>query len=147
MSHRHLQVGATLQRAVQTVLTRGLSDPRVRGLITVTRVEVAEDLRDATVFISVVPEEHEDLTMHGLRSAAVHIRHHAGEMIEMRSLPRLHFKADRAIKAQASIIAAINKAVGSLDAPAPADAPEPAQPDEENDRDADGPRNQSEESA
>ena len=65
----------------------------------------------------------------------------------MRSLPRLHFKADRAIKAQASIIAAINKAVGSLDAPAPADAPEPAQPDEENDRDADGPRNQSGESA
>lgn len=148
MSHRPLQVAATLQRAVQTVLTRGLSDPRVRGLITVTRVEVADDLRDATVYISVRPEEQEALTMHGLKSAAVHIRRHAGELIEMRSLPRLHFKTDRAVKAQASVIAAINKAVGALDGPAPDDnPPTPAQPDDENARDDDTPRNQSEESA
>ena len=38
MTQRTDQVASTLKRATQMVLTRGLSDPRVQGIITVTRV-------------------------------------------------------------------------------------------------------------
>lgn len=114
MSHRPKQVASGLQRAIQQVINRGLQDPRVRGLITVTEVRVSGDLRDATVMISVTPEEHESLTLHGIRSAAKHIRRQAGELVRMRTLPTLHFKLDRAGKEQAKIIAAINRAVSDL---------------------------------
>ncbi|MFG0275167.1 MAG: 30S ribosome-binding factor RbfA [Phycisphaerales bacterium] len=114
MSHRPKQVGASLQRAIQQVISRGLQDPRVRGLITVTEVRVSSDLRDATVLISVSPAEHETLTLHGVKSAAKHIRRQAGEIVRMRSLPTLHFKIDRSSKEHAAVIAAINRAVSEL---------------------------------
>jgi ribosome-binding factor A len=114
VSHRPKQVASGLQRAIQQVLSRGLQDPRVRGLITITEVRVSSDLRDATVMVSVTPEEHETLTLHGIRSAAKHIRREAAELVRMRTLPTLHFKIDRAGKEQAKIIAAINRAVSDL---------------------------------
>src|SRR6185369_13185005 len=91
MSRRSEQFGAELRRAVQEILARGLQDPRVSGLITVTGVAVTEDLRDATVSISVLPEEKQDLTLHGLRGAASHIRHEVGEIIDARRVPVLNF--------------------------------------------------------
>ena len=70
MSHRREQIGSTLEREIQAVLARGLNDPRIRGLVTVTGVEVTSDLKHARVLISVLPEEHEALTLHGLRAAS-----------------------------------------------------------------------------
>jgi ribosome-binding factor A len=126
VSHRPKQVASSLQRAIQQVIGRGLQDPRVRGLITVTDVRVSEDLRDATVLISVSPEEHETLTLHGVKSAAKHIRRQAGEIVRMRSLPTLHFKIDRSSKEHAAVIAAINRAVSDL---RPAGEPDDDHPD------------------
>ena len=74
MTVRNVQVASIIQRAVQVLLTRGLSDPRVRGLVSVTRVSVTPDLAQATVFVSVIPNTRAELTMHGLRHAAKHIR-------------------------------------------------------------------------
>src|SRR5204863_7128593 len=70
VSRRSDQFGAELTRAVQEVLARGLQDPRVSGLITVTGVNVTENLSDATVSVSVLPEDRQELTLHGLRGAA-----------------------------------------------------------------------------
>ena len=42
MSHRKQQVESLLKRVVSEVLTRKLSDPRVIGLVSVTRVEVSQ---------------------------------------------------------------------------------------------------------
>ena len=70
MTQRTEQVAATLKKAIQDVIVRGLSDPRAKGLITVTRVEVSPDLADATVFCSVVPHDQEEISLHGLQSAS-----------------------------------------------------------------------------
>lgn len=107
MSRRVDRLNIELQRAVQQVITRGLQDPRARGLITVTKVEVAKDLRDAAVHISVLPHEHEDLTLHALKDAAKHIRRQAGERVAMSRLPAFHFKLDSTLKKQAGVISAI----------------------------------------
>jgi ribosome-binding factor A len=122
MSKRVEQVGTTLHRAVQSVISKGFADPRIRGLITVTRVQVSADLSDATVFISVTPEDAEELTMHGLRSAARHIRHEVGELVALRRVPALHLKLDRTTKEQSAVLGAIREAAASL---------KPAEPDEE----------------
>jgi ribosome-binding factor A len=105
------QVSSVLTRAVQDVLLRGLNDPRVRGMISVVRVEVADDLANATVFVSIMPHEHETLTLHGLRHAARHVRRQVAERVRMRRVPQLAFKLDRSVKTQSQVLAAINDAV------------------------------------
>jgi ribosome-binding factor A len=107
--HRTAKVAGELQRAIQNVLTRGLSDPRMRGIVTVTKVTVSGDLRDATAFISVMPHEHEKLTHHAIKDAARHIRHEAGELVALRRMPELHFKLDASMRKQAEIIEALAK--------------------------------------
>jgi len=128
------KVSAQLQRAVQQVIIRGLSDPRARGLITVTKVEVSRDLRDATIRISVLPHEHEKLTLHALKDASKHIRREAGELMAMHRLPAFHFKLDSSLRKQAEVIEALAQNAPQNDPPPPANegdaAPEDA-PDEE----------------
>lgn len=109
MSRRTEQMASTLQRAIQEIITRGLQDPRVSGLITVTAVRVSEDKREATVMVSVYPADRQELTMHGLRAAVPHIRHELGELVDMRNTPNLSFKLDSSLKKQATVIDALSK--------------------------------------
>lgn len=115
MSHRVEQLASALHRAVQTVLSKGLNDPRVQGMISVTRVTVSDDKRNATVFVSVMPAEKADLTMHGLKAAATHIRRAAGEIIDAQRLPELAFKLDKQFQKQAEALAAIARARAELE--------------------------------
>lgn len=103
MSQRTEQIASVIHTAVQRVITRGLNDPRVRGLVSVTKVEVAPDLHDARVFVSVLPAEHAELTIHGLRSAAGHIQAEISKEVAARRLPRLSFRLDESLKKQAMI--------------------------------------------
>ena len=110
MSRRTEQISATLHRAIQTVINRGFADPRIEGIVTVMRVDVSSDLRNATVFVSISPAEKAELTMHGLRSATRHIRHEVGEIVALRRAPTLHLKMDSSLKEQAAVLQAIHEA-------------------------------------
>ncbi len=107
MSHRLEQVESTLIRAIQNVVGRGLQDPRIRGLVTVTKIDVASDLRTATVYVSVMPKERQDLTLHGIKDANAHIRRRVGELVRMKSVPQLTFKADLGMTRQAEVFDAL----------------------------------------
>jgi len=114
MSKRRNQLNATIQRAVQQVIGKGLNDPRIRGLITVTAVDLQEDLRNAKISISVLPEERESLTMHGLTASAKHIRHEISDQINMPKAPNLTFRLDRSLKMQAGVIKTINQELDQI---------------------------------
>ncbi|MEC9372936.1 MAG: 30S ribosome-binding factor RbfA [Planctomycetota bacterium] len=117
MTHRAEQVASNLSRAIQEILVRGLADPRVKGSITVIGCRVSQDLRSATVLVSILPEEEEDLTMHGLRSAARHIRRQVGDKVDMARVPDLHFKLDKSLKTQAEVLDLIARASRELSEP------------------------------
>ena len=107
MSIHSEQVTSVIQRAVQTILSRGLNDPRVRGLISVTGIKISDDYAQATILISILPEEHAELSMHGLRSAANHIRSQLGRVVRLKHIPRLEFKLDKSLKKQAEVLSAL----------------------------------------
>lgn len=115
MSRRSDRIASSIHRAVQAVLAKGLSDPRVRGLITVTRVEVPEDLKQASIHISILPAEHGELTMHGLRAASRHIRHQIADQLVMPNTPQLIFKHDVSTRQQAEVLGAIARARAELE--------------------------------
>ena len=111
MPHRKEHLEATLQRVLGELLTQGLADPRVKGMISVTEVAVTPDGEEAVVKVSVLPGEHAKTTMEGLKSASQHLRVEAGRRIETRRMPRLRFELDESLKKQAEVLQAIQQAV------------------------------------
>lgn len=109
MSRRQEQFSSVLRNAIQAVIDRGIQDPRISGMITVTEVRVSEDFADATILISVLPADRQELTLHGIRSATMHIRREAGKNVDSRKLPRFHFDLDSSTKKQAAVIEALLK--------------------------------------
>jgi ribosome-binding factor A len=110
LNHRHQQIEAELRRAIQQVLSRGLNDPRARGMISVTEVDLSPDLKNASVMVSIFPEKHESLTLHALVHAGKHIRHEIAELVALQRVPELMFKLDTTLKQQAEVFDALRKA-------------------------------------
>jgi ribosome-binding factor A len=110
MTQHHDQLQSALERGVREVLARGVNDPRVCGLITVTSVKLSQDLRHATIGVSVLPEEKAALTVQGLGSAARHIRREVGERVRTRVMPELTFKHDASLRKEARVLGAIEEA-------------------------------------
>lgn len=109
MSKRTEQVASVLERSIQQVLARGLSDPRITGLITVTRVRVSADLKEAKIAVAISGSKNPELTMHGLRAAAKHIRHKVSDAVALRIVPRFDFHADEQLRAEAEVLEALAK--------------------------------------
>jgi ribosome-binding factor A len=107
---RNKRLAAVIQRALEQTLARGLNDPRIRGLVSITGVELSQDLKTCTVKFSIYPQEHEKLTMHGLRDATAHIRRRVMKQIHIREMPRLVFKLDEGLKKQAEVMSLLAKA-------------------------------------
>lgn len=119
MSLRTDKIASVIRHAVNDVIQRGLGDPRIRGLVSVTKVEVTDDLSEAKVHVSVLPQQHEELTMHGLHDAAGHIQREVGPRIVARRMPRLRFVKDDSLKKQALLDAAIRDSRATEDDFAP----------------------------
>jgi len=108
-------------RKVAEVIERGVGDPRIRGLVSVTRVEVSPDRRQATVHVSVLPPEHARLAIEGLRDAAKHIRSQVARSIAIRTMPVLTFRLDDTLKKQAVVFDAIREGLSREQPPEDAD--------------------------
>jgi ribosome-binding factor A len=127
---RKLQLESVLLRTVQQRMAKGLADPRVRGLITITRVELTEDFKRAKAFVTVMPSEHAELTMHGLKAATPKIRKDIMGQIVIKDMPSLEFVYDTGLKAQMEVMALLVKdrlERGEAEPPAANDAVDQAQ--------------------
>jgi ribosome-binding factor A len=97
-SHRSLRVAEAIREVVSSAILFEVADPRVRS-VTVLRAEVSGDLRNATVYVSVMGSEHEqDLAMKGLRSAAGFLQSRVAARLQTRFTPILTFKRDDSVK-------------------------------------------------
>lgn len=111
MSHRTEQLESTLQRTIGQIIAKGLSDPRLRGLVSVTQVKLTEDKQTAVVHVSVMPDQYEQSSVRALRHAAKHIRHEVSQRVDARHVPYLDFKIDHSLKKQAEVMDAISQAM------------------------------------
>lgn len=111
VNRRPDRVAEAIRAEAATFLTSGIKDPRVIGLVTVTGVDVARDLRSARIYVSVLGSETERAaTMEGLASAAGHLRSRLGRSLSLRSAPEITFKLDDSIARAAKIHAALEEA-------------------------------------
>jgi ribosome-binding factor A len=101
---RSERVSDQMKQEIADILMRKLKDPRV-GFVTVTDVAVADDLRNATVYVSIYGSDAEkQASLKGLRSAAAFIRSELGKRMRMRYLPELLFRFDATVERGAHIM-------------------------------------------
>ena len=92
------RVGDSIREELADILLKKTKDPRV-GFVTITRVELSDDLKHAHVFISTLGTESErKATLKGLRSAAPFLRGELGRRLKMRYTPELLFIIDESIE-------------------------------------------------
>lgn len=106
-SDRPAQIAGEIRRALQSEISRGLNDPRVQGMISITEVTMAADLSVARVGVSVMPEDRASLTLSGLRAAAGFLRRRVMDETRIARVPRIEFEIDERLKRQAALDAAI----------------------------------------
>ncbi len=99
MSSRRTQKAAqAIREVVSMAILTELNDPRVQD-VTVTGVEVAPDMRQAKVHVSVRGSDtKQKLSLQGLRSAAGFLQAKLASRIETRYTPRLEFVLDLGVK-------------------------------------------------
>lgn len=97
------RINEEIQREL-SALIRTVKDPRVTGLISVTRVETTSDLRFAKVFVSVLDKKDSDQVIKGLKSAAGYLRRELGRALSLRYTPELQFQRDDSIDKGAQIL-------------------------------------------
>ena len=96
-SNRIGRINEEIQRELSDLI-RGLKDPRVQTMLSITRVDTTSDLRYAKVHISVLEESRENEAMKGLRSAGGWLRRELGSSLQLRYTPELVFELDDSLK-------------------------------------------------
>jgi len=109
MTHRIEQSESLMHRTIAEVLQRDVSDPRIVGLVGVTRVSITTDYRWADVYVTVMPDRYERRTLNGLNAAAAHIHRKVMKKVALRTVPHLRFALDKKVKNQAAVEEAIQQ--------------------------------------
>ncbi len=99
--NRLQKINEEILRELSAILGR-LKDPRIQGVVSITRVDTSRDLSQAKVFVSVLGGDAEAVTR-VLKTAAAHVRHELALALSLRHTPALHFTADHSIEHGAMI--------------------------------------------
>jgi len=115
---RHDKVCEAIRQEASIIIHDELKDPRL-GFVTVTRVELSEDLRHAKIFYSVLGKE-EDFkkTKEALESALGYIRKLISERINLRFAPEIIFREDKSSEYSVRIQQVLDE-IGMLNEPKP----------------------------
>lgn len=102
-SRRVLKAAEAIREVVGMAILADLKDPRIAG-VTVTRVEVSPDMRNAKVHVSVMGDDKaQQLCLHGLQSAAGYLQQKVAKRIDTRYTPRIAFELDMGVKKSIAI--------------------------------------------
>lgn len=109
---RTKKISEEIKKIVSHIMMFEIKDPRVSNLSSVTHVDVTNDLRYATIYISVFDPKHNvDTQIDGLNSAKGFIRKEIGKQLKLHYTPEPIFKPDHSIEHGMHI----NDILGKLD--------------------------------
>ncbi|BBH20828.1 ribosome-binding factor A [Paenibacillus baekrokdamisoli] len=92
------RVGEQIKKELSQLIQTELKDPRI-GFITVTGVELTNDLSQAKVYLSVLgTDEQKEETLKALARGTGFLRSELGKRIRFRHTPELIFKFDNSIE-------------------------------------------------
>lgn len=121
-NRRNSRLSGEMKRVISEIIRNEVKDPRISELLSVTDVDVTEDLKYAKVYISVYGDIEPNLE--ALRSARGFIRREVGKRIKMRLTPELLFEQDDSIEKGIYMSSLINKVIEDEESRKPNDESE-----------------------
>lgn len=98
------RVAEAIRTEVATFLHEGAKDPRLVGIVTITGVDVARDLRHARIFVTILGSDTERAaTLEALESMKGHLRSRLARSLSLRVAPELSFRLDESVARAARI--------------------------------------------
>ncbi|MBQ12464.1 MAG: ribosome-binding factor A [Planctomyces sp.] len=110
MSRRVDRVNELLRLEISQLLARQVKDPRLSGVITITEVRAAPDLRTALVLVSVMGDDEEKKNaLAGIQSAAKFMRRELRDRVSLRYVPFLSFTLDDSLENSDRLMGMLNQ--------------------------------------
>lgn len=98
-----------IKKVASKSISQELKDPRLTGLISVTKVSVTKDLKYCKVFVSMLGTKDIAGAMSALKSGSGIVRKSIGNSIRMHSTPEVIFELDDSLEYGAHIQNVINE--------------------------------------
>ncbi|MBI1852424.1 MAG: 30S ribosome-binding factor RbfA [Planctomycetes bacterium] len=105
------KVAKFIKQRISTIILRELHDPRV-GFITVTKVKVTSDLKNALVFVSVLGSSAErSKSWHALEKARGFIQRAIADDLDTYTTPEIQFRYDESIEGAIRVSRIVDEAL------------------------------------
>ena len=96
---RPARVASEFAHELGQVLGRGLKDPRITALVTVTGAKMAPDLKDVTAYVSIMGDEKQKAsTLEGLKAATAYLQREVARNLKLRWTPHLRIVFDESVE-------------------------------------------------
>ncbi len=116
-TRRQEKVARVVKEAVSDAISHHLNDPRIEGFVSVTRVEMSPDLRNANVYLSIFgrDEVSQSKTFKAITHAKSRIQSMVAGNLQSKFCPVLHIYKDEKFKKTLETMNLIDKAVSELE--------------------------------
>ena len=111
-NNRQGRIDEEFKKELSQIISFELKEPKITGMVSVTRVKVTPDLKYAKVWVSILNAKRNEETLEGLKKTAGFMRTELAKRINLRNTPELSFVIDDSLEYGAridSILKDINK--------------------------------------
>ncbi|WP_036728781.1 30S ribosome-binding factor RbfA [Peptoniphilus mikwangii] len=93
------QISEEVRRAISDIVQHKLKDPRIPDIISISHVDVTNDLSFAKVYISILGDDNKiEEAINGINSAKGFIKRELAKLVKIRAIPELIFVKDDSIE-------------------------------------------------
>ena len=97
-SIKNIRINEEVRKQLQEIVMHELKDPRIDPMTSITKVEVAPDLKTCKAYVSVLGTgDALEATVAGLTKAEGYIRRELARTVNLRNTPSIRFIADDSI--------------------------------------------------
>jgi len=108
-------IGKEIMRVISKVLLEEVKNPKIKGLVSVTEVDVTEDLKFADTYFSILPPlksdkkkyDHEEI-LEALNEIKGFLRKRVAEEVDIRYTPEIRVKLDNSMENAIKITKLLN---------------------------------------
>lgn len=93
MSKRTEQIASLLRQKINEIILRDFEAP-LGSLVSVTEVNIAPDLKNATAYLSIIPSNKIGSVLEKIKKFGPHVQIELGKKIIIRSLPLISWAVD-----------------------------------------------------
>lgn len=97
------RINEELRKELSKLVTFELKNPKVTGMVSVTKVKITPDFKYAQVYVSLLNSKNVKKTMEGLKESAGFLKSQIARSVNLRVTPELVFEIDDSLEQGARI--------------------------------------------